>query len=519
MSYIECLGVPCHSAADSGPLLPHSRTVRTSRRRFSLSALAALAAGVPVFRPGTSVPASAGPFVSAPTTGAAQGARGGRGALRRSLRASTAEGMFAEVVTACAGGAVLTGWALHLEAGPLTIALLGSLPFLSQWAQLPAAWLTATRGCRTVAIWSVGLSRQALLPLASLPFLPLAIEHKRLLLIAVATVSAVLGVVGNNAWVVWMGDLVPRRIRGRYFGRRTALCTLAGAAGMLAAGVLLDTARPRGWEPVALSTLALLACAAGVVTTVLMIRQHSPASSSIREGLCARVLLTPFADPAARRLLAYLVGWNAAVGLAAAFFAVHMLQSLRMGFALMALHGTGVALVRVVTAPAWGRAIDRLGGRPVLVACSFGIGAIPLLWVLASPELLWPILVADALLSGILWGGHGLAAFHLPLAVAPRKGRSWYLAVFAIAGGLAFAAASLSGGLLASLLPDPIWIGTHELGPYQQLFVLSSLARFTAAGLALRLLEPGARPLEELVRSVALPIRRLRLPGAWMRSP
>lgn len=43
----------------------------------------------------------------------------GRRILRRSLRASVAEGAVAEVFTACATGAVVTGWALHLGADPV----------------------------------------------------------------------------------------------------------------------------------------------------------------------------------------------------------------------------------------------------------------------------------------------------------------------------------------------------------------------------------------------------------------
>ena len=61
-----------------------------------------------------------------------------------------------------------------------------------------------------------------------------------------AGLAAVLGVLGNNAWVAWMGELVPSRIRGRYFGRRTGLCMLGGALAAGVAGLLLDWARGHG---------------------------------------------------------------------------------------------------------------------------------------------------------------------------------------------------------------------------------------------------------------------------------
>lgn len=199
-------------------------------------------------------------------------------------------------------------------------------------------------------------------------------------------------------------------------------------------------------------------------------------------------------------MLLYQVTWNAAIGLSSSLFTVHMLQNLRMGFALMALQSAGVAAVRVCAVRAWGRAVDRLGARPILVACSFGITLIPLIWLLPTPDNLWPLLL-DTLFSGVLWSGHSLAAFALPLAIAPRNGRPFYLASFSVAAGLAFAAASAAGGGLAERLPCDLLVLGHPFFGLQVTFVLSSAARLFAAGLALRIVEPGARPIGILVEA------------------
>src|SRR6185295_703819 len=117
--------------------------------------------------------------------------------------------------------------------------------------------------------------------------------------------------------------------------------------------------------------------------------------------------------------LRYLLSWNSAVALSASFFSLHMLVNLQTGFALAALHGVGVATVRIISAPLWGRAVDRLGARPVLVLCSFGIASVPAIWMFPTPEQLWPIAL-EAVLAGVLWGGHGIAAVDLSVALAPR---------------------------------------------------------------------------------------------------
>ena len=78
-----------------------------------------------------------------------------------------------------------------------------------------------------------------------------------------------------------------------------------------------------------------------------------------------------------------------------------MLANLEMAFMLVAAHAVIVAALRIVSAPAWGRLVDTLGARPVLVVCSFGISIVPLIWLFVTPDRLWPIAI-EAVVSGTL---------------------------------------------------------------------------------------------------------------------
>lgn len=414
--------------------------------------------------------------------------------------------MVAEVVLACAGGAVLTGWALYLGCTTFAIGLLAALPFIAQVLQLPAVWISSAFGKRRVAILAVGLSRVALLPLVVLPFVSWSPGTKQGVLLGVTAVTAIFGCVGNNAWIAWMGDLVPTTIRGRYFGRRTAICALGGAVASLAAGLVLDGLRVDHGH--ALAALALVACVAGAFTTWLMSRQHDPSPEGARTALPGwSAALAPLSDPAARRWITYLLVWNGAVGLSSAFYAVHMLKNLQIGFALVAAHAAGVAATRMLCAPLWGRVIDRMGARPVLIACTFALTILPAMWVFTSPERTW-IIAIDAVLAGTLWSGHTLAAFSLPLAVTPREGRRFCLAIFSTAAGLAFAVASTSAGALAEMMPESFVIAGSTFFGLQVLFAMSSVSRVVAAFVALRILQPGARPLDELMPALRLELAR-----------
>jgi MFS family permease len=463
--------------------------------RRVLRSLTHLASAVSFSRPGAPPLASA---PSASTTAQAPPGRVAHRTLRGSLRSSVYEGMVAEVFTACAGATVLTAWALALKLGPFLVGVMTALPFFAQFIQFPAAWLTSTFGHRRVALGVVLLSRQVMWPLVVLPWLPLSLEGQQRMLVGVALVSAVLAVVGNNAWVAWMGELVPESIRGRFFGRRTALCTLGSIVASLVTGLVMDRLKlAEGLNP-ALPLLAAVACVAGAVCTFFMARQHDPSPPQReRVKLDFGVALLPLRDERARRVLVYQVLWNAAVGLSAPFFSFHMLKNLKMSFLLMSVQLACVATMRMLSASGWGRLIDRLGAQPVVLLCSLGISTLPLVWLFPTATFLWP-LVADALLAGVLWSGHNLAIFALPLAVAPRKGRPFYLAAFSTAAGLAYALASSLGGGLASLLPTEFTLGGHLWSNLHVLFVLSAVARLGAAFLALRILEPGTRSVGSL---------------------
>ena len=469
-----------------------------------LASLARIASAFSIPQSGESLPASSPALTSAPGADRAPGQPPTPGRpLRRSLNAAVAEGAFAEIFAACATGAVITGWALYLGASAAVIGFLGALPLGAQVASLPAAWFTSARSRKTVALWAVGISRLTFLPLLALPTLDAARDTQ--------------------------APSLPRHRRDQHGGERDRQQRLGGLDGRPRAGsparALLrapdDLPQHRGHADLARRrdpagparadrldrrrALGLTAAAflAGVVSVVLMLRQHEPPVAA-EPGVSAwQALGLALRDRRARPFLGYLFAWNAAVGISASFFAYHMLTNLHTGFLVVAAHGVGVAAVRIVSARFWGRAVDRIGAGPVVVFCSFGIAAVPLTWFFVTPDRLWPIAL-DAVFAAFLWSGHNIAAFDLTIGLAPRASRPFYLAAFATAGGLGFGLASMLAGQLAALVPVHFVLAGEAWTNLHVLFLLSAVGRLAAAGLSLRLHDPGARgDVRELVRALA----------------
>jgi MFS family permease len=375
------------------------------------------------------------------------------------------------------------------------------VPVGRSWAA--GSWTTALLGRRRTALLALSAGRLAWLPLALLPFVPLSVDVQRTMLVAVAALAAVFGVIGSNAQVAWLGDVVPPAIRGRWLARRAATQTLCSTVAALLAAVVLDAARPSGHADEILALLALFAAGCGLATALTVRRQHEPPRPGPRERVDLAALRAVVADPGVRRLLAYHFVWNAAVGVASAFVGLHLLQNLGAPFAIAALHSGAVATIRVLTAPLWGRALERTGSRPILIVCSAGIALIPAIWILPQPGWLWPLCV-EAVISGCLWSGHALASFQLPLVVAPPERRLALLGAFAMTGGLGFATATLGAGAVATALPARMDLLGATFVPIHVLFFTSFLLRLGAAGMAHRLIEPGARSISDLAAQLKI---------------
>jgi hypothetical protein len=390
--------------------------------------------------------------------------------LRRSLIACTEEGLLAEVVSACFGNAVLAAWAVELGASPILVGVLWGLPYFGQVLQIPALWVTSRLGRKRACVLTNAIARQVMLPVAILPFVDVSLDAKRSLVAGAFAISSFLSILGNNAWLAWMGDLVPGPVRGAYFGRRAALCAVVATVAALAVGVALDLGRLHAHLGLVLAAILVVRSVAGAWTTVLMLRQHDPDGEA--PPPCLRDVARPIAERAYRRLLAYRGAWGVATGLGASLSALYVLRTLGLGFFGVAVYSALVAALRVVTTPLWGRTLDRAGARPVLVMCSFGAAVSSFAWVLATHGSVWLIGV-DAVVSGLLLSGQELAVFTLPLAAAPSRSRPIYAATSVMVGGVAYGGASVLAGLAA------------EVVSARTVFVAGAIWRLVAAIVAL----------------------------------
>ena len=422
-------------------------------------------------------------------------ARSGRAALiRRAMSISVAEGSFATVHAALTGGAFFTGYALWLGADDAALGVLAAVPFLSQVFQLLSAYITERTG-KVKGVTLAGGAGSRLLwvfPIALL-FIPgLSASVRVTALILFFVVSFGLLFVSYNAWANWMADLIPTRLRGRYFGARNVAVIVVGLVITIAGGVALDRFKGAGFQGEGFAVLFGVGVVAAVASAVLIIKQPVPPAAPIVPGSFWARVRSPLADANFRRALLFFAVWHFSWALPLAFWNVHMLKYLKMSYFQIAVFGAILSLSSALGNQVWGKITDRSGNKPMLAISAVAVGVVPFLWLFPRPGaigLMWFI----AFWSGSSWAGFNLGVFTMPLALAPRAARNYYLAVFGIVtGAVTFAASTLGGGIAQALQSYEWRVGGAVFINYHFLFAVSGLGRFASVLFLRGVREPRA---------------------------
>lgn len=418
--------------------------------------------------------------------------------VNRSLKHSVRDGVWYAIM---AGGAesYFSAFALHLKASTAQIGWLASLPpLIGSFLQLLSAWL-GKRYPRRRPLFLAGASLQALtfVPLIVLPLLLPAYAIP--LLIACVTFYYAGGHFASPPWTSLMGDLVPPRRRGRFFGARTRYITITMFVSMVAAGGVLhafDTGNAVLFGFIGVFAVALVARLASVYHLTRMHEPPKPASAPLPplawRSLTARVRASPFA-----RFSVFFALMQGATAIASPFFTVYMLRDIGFTYLeYMAITATAV-LSQFLSLKTWGRLCDAFGSRAILRVTGAMIPVLPLLWL--PTHNFWYLMLVQ-MLGGMAWSGFSLAANNsLYDLVSPDK-RTTYFALHTVAYSAAIFAGALLGGYLGSVLPDRLTVFGGEIVLSSALlgvFLLSSMMRALVAGTFLRTLRES-RPMRTL---------------------
>lgn len=418
--------------------------------------------------------------------------------------AAIAWGVFGSAWMNLITGAPFVNFSRSLGASTFMFGLLSSLPFLGVLAQLPTSYLVErTRRRKRLFLFTGSGQRLTWLLVAALPWaIPSQHPHLRVgAFLVLVMLSSTLGNAGSPAWMSWFADFVPMRVRGKYLGKRAALATVTAVIMSGAVGWILDRSSSFTVFAIIFSVAAVL----GLMDILLfltvreapMVKEEGPA------WRLRNVIATPLASAPFRRYLLYAFSEAVIFGFAGPFFWLVGLEVLQIGSFWSNFYIMIVPMVfTAVTLPLWGGLADRFGAKPLVMLGTLSSVVWPLCWVLATKSHYHFLLATAAVVGGGVSSSVQAADLTMIFGLTPRRNRSAFLAMVALAASMGWVIAPSAGGAIAQALkPVTFHVSGRAFGSLHVVLAISFVIRFVHAFVVVpRLPEKPKRTTGALVR-------------------
>ena len=463
-----------------------------------------------------------------------------KNAIRRSLKASTVDAVFAAIFTITTTGAttgiLLSNFLVELDASPIEVGMLCSIPMMVNLLQpLGAYFSERTTSRHSYCLWTHGIARIMWLFLAvAIGLTTLGWSHFSnhqlvVLTLLIILISHIVTALGSASWLSWMAILVPRKLRGRYFGLRNSLASLTQLLSVPVAALIVSNWS--GGSIQGYGVVLLLGIIAGMISLSCQffkvdvnpqeqnaisseefdslsgadpnpksfdsdsqslgsesLGSKSLASTSSNtqpsntESLASEPLIKTnkatrksiFKDKNFLIFLVYFGLWMFAFNLSTPFFNLYMLDTLDLDVSWVSLYGSFQAGAGMLMLIVWGRIADKFGNRVVLLLTGILIAITPIFWILIgnSSTDIWLWLPLLHIFIGGSVNAVELCGNNLQIAIAPTRNQSIYFAIAAAVAGGAGALGTTIGGFLAE--------STSFIGGLPGLFAISVGFRIVA---------------------------------------
>lgn len=428
--------------------------------------------------------------------------------LRHNLRTCTWDGLLATplVFLSIPGNilmaALITG-VFHVEKSAYGVIV--SLPFWCNALQLLVMPALGSRfSAKRITLGFAWINLVIWMALtAALPFIPRddAETAGRILFLFFAVASA-FGSLAGVGWTSWVQEWVPRRVRGKYFGFRNRLSSLATMAFLFGVGEWV------GRMDDAVTGYVIVLAGAGVLRAIGLWMQHSIEGTQASRPETAPQLSLVKRFDSLRKDSAFIrfVVFGALIAFCmnavGPFTPVFLYEHIHLSVARVTLVSIIGSLTGAVSWVIWGKVCDRHGCKPVIYLSILFWELQNLLWVILTPGRAW-MLYPMFFWGGLTSTGFFLGTFNMLLKLIPPANKTLGISANLAITSLAAAIAPVGSGLILQFAQDSGW---DTLLVFRLGFLLKSIAIL----LCLLLLRKVAEPATAGQNSIQGALRSLR---------
>jgi MFS family permease len=424
--------------------------------------------------------------------------------IQRALSLSFWDGLCSTVMVALTETFGIAA-AVALGAPSMAIAVLGSAPvFFGSLGQyfLPA-FIDLGKGRKRFVLVGVALQSLFLFMAAFTGFVRSA--YAPLAYVACVVLGGVSANLVVSLWVSWMGDLVAKENRARYFSWRGRWFAWVNLSCALVAGLFAANYSSHNAPWTFFTAVFLAAAVARAFSYQFLKRQHEPApvEETGRRSWRAHTSRDFKTFCAANAFI------QGATAISGPFFTVYFLRDLHFSYLMIAATSCASIAGSIISLPLWGALSDRVGNRATIRFSGFLVCLVPVPYLLFTNP--WTVCLLN-FWSGMSWAGYNLSSFNKLLGASEREDRTKAIAFATALTGVAVFAFTLLGGFLATRLP------TLFSWPLQTLFLLSSCLRLLTYGAFFPRLKQYTPPSGERAQDLFNELPGVRVGMGLLRS-
>lgn len=370
------------------------------------------------------------------------------------MRLGIKEGMATETMTVLTSGAFLTALSLLLGASNLQIGLIAALPAFSNISQLLTIWLVKRYNNRRAI--SVLFSILARIPIVVIGiialFFPRSISMQFIILFLFF--NFFFASMAGLSWNAWMKDLIPEKIMGTYFSRRSSYLQTLNVCMSLITAFGIDFIKDKypKLELDAYGGMFIIGGLMGILGVYLLSRIPEPKSFLGNDSIF-RLFVLPLKDNNFLRLLIFNSFWVFSLSIATPFFTVFLMRHMNFSISYIITLTIISQLCSIATIRSWGVFADRYSNKTILSICApiyiICIGAWSFVGIYTQFYSNFALLVVIYALMGAATAGINLSLTNIGLKLAPRKEAIAYLSVKNTITAVFSFIGPLIGGLLA----------------------------------------------------------------------
>ena len=378
------------------------------------------------------------------------------------------------------GTAFFEAFIVSLGFAATSVAYIITIPqFITSLFNFFSQRIISSAGRYKTLIFSVMIQALALVPLTLLGFIPIPSSAVKILLLTIVlSIYYSAGTMAGNSWFALIGDIVPDKVRGKYFGLRTQIMTWSALISLIIAGLIINKLYVH-IGMFAFAIIFIVAIIARIYSFTLVRQQYDPPHEELelKDSFSLWRFLARFKKSNFSRYAIFYAMFMFGVYLAAPVLTFYELKVLHLEFIQYTILKVTFMLGTILSLSIWGSLSDNYGNRIVFFITSFFASITIGLWAFIQDV---HYLYVVEFFSGIVWAGLNLASANYTLDAVSNKKRTIIYSYLYILRGFAIL---FSGALALYLLsawntiPFIDEFSTHFATSFQFIFFISALLR------------------------------------------